>query len=80
LVNLDVGNAIWGGDIPTALATAKFQVKPDHSLLAEVLKVQESVDLIAKGMSATKILVEISKDDYLAKKARRQACKLNVVR
>ncbi|KAJ5370881.1 alcohol dehydrogenase [Penicillium cataractarum] len=63
LVNLDVGNAIWGEYIPTVLATGQFQVKPDPFIIGGGLeKIQDGIDLLAKGVSAKKIVVEVSED------------------
>lgn len=61
LVNLDIGNAIWGEYIPTVLATGQFQVKPDPFILGGGLaKIQDGIDLLAKGVSAKKIVVKVS--------------------
>ena len=63
LVNLDVGNAIWSEYIPTVLATGQFQVKPDPFIIGGGLKkIQDGIDLLAKGVSARKIVVEVSED------------------
>jgi hypothetical protein len=63
LVHVDVGRAIWGGYIPAALVTGTFQVKPEPFILRGGLeKVQDGIDLLAKGVSAQKIVVEISQD------------------
>lgn len=61
LVNLDVGDAVWRKYIPKALATGKFQAKPDPFIVKGGLeKVQESIDLCKAGVSAKKVVVEIS--------------------
>lgn len=63
LVNLDVGNTIWGDYIPSALAKGAFQAKPDPLIISGGLnKVQDGMDILAKGVSAQKIVVEILKD------------------
>jgi hypothetical protein len=63
LVNLDVGNAVWREYIPAALATGNFQVKPEPFIITGGLeKVQDGIDILAKGVSAKKVVVEISKD------------------
>lgn len=63
LVNLDVGSEVWDQYIPTALATGKFQFKPDPFVITGGLaSIQDGIDLLAKGVSAKKIVVEISKE------------------
>lgn len=63
LVNLNVGNAVWGDYIPAALVTGTFQVKPEPFIIHGGLeKVQDGIDLLAKGVSARKVVVEISKE------------------
>ncbi|PQE26023.1 Zinc-binding alcohol dehydrogenase domain-containing cipB protein [Rutstroemia sp. NJR-2017a BBW] len=61
LVNLDVGDAVWRQYIPKALAAGKFQAKPDPLIIKGGLeKVQEGIDLLKAGVSAKKVVVEIS--------------------
>ena len=63
LVNTEVGDAVWGKYIPEALAVGKFQAKPDPVLVEGGLeKVQEGIDLLRKGVSAAKIVIEIGKE------------------
>ncbi|OOQ86903.1 putative alcohol dehydrogenase [Penicillium brasilianum] len=58
---LDVGNAVWREYIPEALATGKFKAKPDSIVIEGGLeKVQEGIDLLRKGVSATKIVINLS--------------------
>lgn len=62
-MNLDVGDAIWRKYIPEALAAGKFQAKPDPLIIAGGLeKVQEAIDILKAGVSAKKVVVEISKE------------------
>ncbi|KAH8687917.1 zinc-binding oxidoreductase-like protein CipB [Tricladium varicosporioides] len=63
LVNLDVGDAVWRKYIPEALAVGKFQAKPDPLIVkGGLMKVQEGMDLLKKGVSAKKIVIEISNE------------------
>lgn len=63
LVNLDVGDAIWRKYLPEALAAGKYQAKPDPFVITGGLeKVQEGVDLVRKGVSAKKVVIELSKE------------------
>jgi hypothetical protein len=63
LVALDVGDAVWRKYIPAALAAGKFQAKPDPIIIKGGLeKIQEGMDLARDGVSAKKIVVEISKE------------------
>lgn len=63
LVALDIGDAVWHQYIPKALATGKFQAKPDPLIIKGGLeKVQEGIDLLRAGVSAQKIVIEISKE------------------
>ena len=49
--------------IPEALAVGKFQAKPDPLLVEGGLeKAQEGMDLLKKGVSAKKVVIEISKE------------------
>lgn len=62
LVDLDIGDAVWRNYIPVALAAGKFQAKPDPEVLEGGLdKVQDGIDLLRKGVSARKVVIEISK-------------------
>ncbi|KAM3076031.1 hypothetical protein ACMFMG_006456 [Clarireedia jacksonii] len=63
LVNLDVGDAVWRQYIPKALAAGKFQAKPDPFIIKGGLeKVQEGIDVLRAGVSAKKVVVEISEE------------------
>jgi hypothetical protein len=62
LVDLDIGDAIWRKYIPEALAVGRFQAKPDPQILEGGLeRVQDGIDLLRVGVSAKKIVIEISK-------------------
>ncbi|TVY45894.1 Dehydrogenase [Lachnellula subtilissima] len=62
LVDLDIGDAVWRKFLPQALAAGKFQAKPDPEVLEGGLeKVQEGIDILRKGVSAKKIVIEIAK-------------------
>ncbi|KAJ5691856.1 alcohol dehydrogenase [Penicillium macrosclerotiorum] len=59
-----LGEAIWHDFIPRALAAGSFQAKPDPQIVYGGLsKVQEAIDLQRKGVSARKVVVEISPED-----------------
>jgi hypothetical protein len=63
LVNIDVGDAVWRKFIPDALAAGRFQAKPDPLLVHGGLeKVQEGLDLLKRGVSAKKVVVEITEE------------------
>jgi hypothetical protein len=58
---LDVGNAVWRQYIPEALAAGKFEAKPDPIVIEGGLeKVQEGIDILRKGVSAKKIVINFS--------------------
>jgi hypothetical protein len=62
-VALEVGDAVWRKYIPEALAAGKFQAKPDPLIIEGGLeKVQEGINLLRDGVSAKKIVIEISKE------------------
>ncbi|PYH78043.1 putative quinone oxidoreductase [Aspergillus uvarum CBS 121591] len=64
MVNLDVGNAVWRIFIPEALAVGKFQAKPDPRIVPGGLeKVQEGIDILRHGVSAQKVVIEISRSE-----------------
>jgi hypothetical protein len=61
-VALDVGDAVWRKCIPEALAAGTFHAKPDPITIKSGLeKVQECMNLLRDGISAKKIVIEISK-------------------
>ena len=63
MVDLDVGDAVWRKYLPEALAEGKFQAKPDPFVMKGGLeRVQEGIDLQRKGVSAQKIVIEISQE------------------
>lgn len=61
-IDLDIGDAVWRKFIPEALEAGKFQAKPDPEILEGGLeRVQEGINILRKGVSAKKIVIEISK-------------------
>lgn len=59
---LDIGNAVWRKYLPAALAAGKFQAKPDPVILDGGLeRVQEGIDILRKGVSARKVVIEVAK-------------------
>lgn len=64
LVRPDIGAAVWHNFIPGALAAGKFQPKPDPEILEGGLgRVQDGIDILKKGVSAKKIVIEIAKKE-----------------
>ncbi|KAF7166400.1 hypothetical protein CNMCM5623_000088 [Aspergillus felis] len=62
LVDLDIGDVLWRRYLPEALATGKFVPKPDPEIIEGGLeKVQEGIDIVRKGVSAKKIVIEVAK-------------------
>ncbi|OKL60155.1 hypothetical protein UA08_04906 [Talaromyces atroroseus] len=62
LVDTSIGVAVWHKYLPEALKGGKFQAKPEPFVIEGGLeKIQEGIDMIKKGVSATKIVVEIAK-------------------
>jgi hypothetical protein len=56
-----IGKAVWHSYIPFVLASGQFQAKPDPFVLKGGLsKVQEGIDMLRKGVSAQKIVIEIA--------------------
>lgn len=56
-----IGDTIWHKFMPEALASGKFQAKPDPQIIRGGLEmVKKGVDLLREGVSAKKIVVEIS--------------------
>jgi hypothetical protein len=55
-----VGEAIWGKYVPAALASGQLVAKPDPLILKGGLsRVQEGLDILKAGVSATKIVIEL---------------------
>lgn len=55
-----VGEAVWGKYVPAALASGKLLAKPDPLILSGGLpRVQEALDTLKAGVSATKVVVEL---------------------
>lgn len=62
LVDIDIADAVWRQYIPYALAAGKFQAKPDPMIIEGGLeRVQEGIDILRKGVSAKKVVIEVSK-------------------
>ena len=62
-VQPEIGDYLWHKFIPEALAAGKFQAKPDpHVIKGGLAKVQDGIDLLRKGVSAKKIVIEISSE------------------
>lgn len=60
--NPEIGDAVWRKYLPDALVAGKFQAKPDPLILEGGLeKVQEGVNILRKGVSAKKVVIEIAK-------------------
>lgn len=58
----EVGDALWRKYLPEALAVGKFQAKPDPEILEGGLeRVQDGINILRKGVSAKKIVIEIAK-------------------
>jgi hypothetical protein len=56
-----IGKAIWHNYIPLALQSGQFYAKPDPFILKGGLaKVQEGIDMLKKGVSAKKIVIELA--------------------
>jgi len=63
LVEPELGDAIWRKYLPQALAAGKLQPKPDPLIVEGGLeKVGEGIGLLRKGVSAKKVVIEISKE------------------
>ena len=55
-----VGEALWAKFLPQALASGQFQAKPDPKVVGHGLeKIQDGVDELRKGVSATKLVVTL---------------------
>ena len=56
-----IGAAVWGNFVPAALAQGTLQAKPDPLIVQGGLeKIQGALDLLRKGVSATKVVVVVS--------------------
>ncbi|CAD6446014.1 b9fe396f-29e8-402e-aa0f-fa24a5e3b598 [Sclerotinia trifoliorum] len=62
LVDFDLGDAVWRKYLPAALAAGKYLAKPDPEVLHGGLeRVQDGIDILRKGVSAKKIVIEVAK-------------------
>ncbi|OKL57463.1 hypothetical protein UA08_06933 [Talaromyces atroroseus] len=60
----DVGDAVLRKYFPAALAEGKIQAKPDPIIIEGGLEtVQYGIDLLKRGVSAKKIVIEIAKEE-----------------
>lgn len=58
-----IGDFIWRVYVPQALAKGKLKAKPDPIVIqGGLVKVQEGIDTLRKGVSAKKIVIEIAKE------------------
>lgn len=56
-----IGTGVWHEFMPKALETGRFQAKPDpHVVKGGLGKVQEGINILRKGVSAKKIVIEIA--------------------
>lgn len=56
----EVGKAIWGNYVPAALSSGQLVAKPDPLILKGGLsRVQEGLDILKAGVSATKVVFEL---------------------
>jgi hypothetical protein len=56
-----IGKAIWHDYMPLALQSGRFYAKPDPFILKGGLaKVQDGIDMLKKGVSAKKIVIELA--------------------
>lgn len=62
LIDLDVGDAVWRRYLPEALAAGTFLAKPDPHVLEGLERTQEGVDILKKGVSARKIVIEVERE------------------
>ncbi|KAF5867950.1 putative zinc-binding oxidoreductase protein [Botrytis fragariae] len=62
LVDFDIGDAVWRKYVPEALVKGKYLAKPDPEVLEGGLgRVQDGIDLLRNGVSAKKVVIEITK-------------------
>lgn len=63
MADTHIGDFIWRTYVPQAIAEGKLKAKPDPMIIEGGLgKVQEGIDMLRKGVSAKKIVVEIAKE------------------
>lgn len=62
LIDLNVGDAVWRKYLPEALETGVFVAKPDALVIEGLERVQEGVDILKKGVSARKIVIEVERE------------------
>lgn len=63
LIDTRIGDFIWRTYVPQAIASGKLKAKPDPMIIEGGLgKVQEGIDMLRKGVSAKKIVIEIAKE------------------
>jgi hypothetical protein len=56
----EIGKAVYGNFIPEALESGQFKPAPPDKVVAKGLEgIQEAVDTLKKGVSATKLVVII---------------------
>ncbi|EDN99838.1 hypothetical protein SS1G_02696 [Sclerotinia sclerotiorum 1980 UF-70] len=61
-MHFDLGDAVWRKYLPAALAAGKYLAKPDPEVLQGGLeRVQDGMDIVRKGVSAKKIVIEVAK-------------------
>lgn len=61
MVDTTIGETVWHQYLPEALRVGKFQAKPEpHLIQGGLERVQDGIDLLAKGVSATKIVIEVA--------------------
>jgi hypothetical protein len=57
----EVGEAVWGKYVPDALKSGQLLAKPDPIIIRGGLThVQEGLDILHRGVSANKVVVELS--------------------
>jgi hypothetical protein len=57
----ELATALWTVFLPKALANGSFVLKPDYQVVGYALKdVQQAMDTQKKGVSAVKVVVNIS--------------------
>jgi len=60
LMENEVGNAIWANFLPKSLADGNYTCAPTPNVIGEGLEsIQDALDLLAKGVSAKKIVVSV---------------------